>query len=139
MVASAVLAGAVLAAPLAPPSHRLGDAYFMAIGPAVIFVALIAWVTVVLTTSRKRDHYPSAGDGLSHRGPVMGGVIMGSPSQRTRRDPAPSVTHREVMAHVEQGRAEEEAARERERAEAAGIRARPHAGNRRRFGLPRLR
>ncbi|GGQ12456.1 hypothetical protein BKA00_006531 [Actinomadura coerulea] len=133
-----MVASAVLAAPLAAQSNRLGDAYFLAIGPAVIFVALIAWVTIVLTTSRKRHHYPSAKDGLPHRGPVMGGVIMGSPSQRTRRDPAPSVTHREVMAHIEQGRAEEEA-RERERAEAERIRARPPAGNRRRFGLPRLR
>lgn len=130
MVASAVLA----------QSDRLGNAYFLAIGPAVIFVALLGWVTVVLTTSRKRHHYPGSEDGLPHRGPVMGGVIRGSPSQRTRRDPAPSVTHREVMAHVEQGRAEEEAARVRERAEAERVRAEPHAvKSRRRFGLPRLR
>ncbi|MEU9840754.1 hypothetical protein AB0C69_16190 [Actinomadura sp. NPDC048032] len=135
-----MVASAVLAAPLAAQSNRLGDAYFMAVGPAVIFVALIAWVTVVLTTSRRRHHYPpSSEDGLSHRGPVMGGVITGSPSQRTRRDPAPSVTHREVMAHVERGRAEEEAARERGRAEAERVRAEPPARSRRRFGLPRLR
>ncbi|MEV4001769.1 hypothetical protein [Actinomadura sp. NPDC049753] len=140
MVASAVIASAVLASPAPAPSHRLGDAYFMAVGPAVIFVALIAWVTVVLTTSHKRHHYPSGSeDGLPHRGPVMGGVIMGSPSQRTRRDPAPSATHREVMAHIERGRAEEEAARERGRAEAERVRAEPPARTRRRFGLPRLR
>ncbi|WP_141578631.1 hypothetical protein [Actinomadura sp. WMMA1423] len=162
MVASAVLAAPGLAAPgLAAPgpsgslrggsallgiaftgpegsqSDRLGDAYFLAIGPAVIFVALIAWVTVVLMTSRKRHRYPHTPDGLPHRGPVMGGVILGSPSQRTRRDPAPSVTHREVMAHIEQARAEEEAARAAAEAVRGG--AGRHTGRRRRLGLPRLR
>ncbi|SNR97481.1 hypothetical protein [Actinomadura mexicana] len=125
MVASAVLA----------QSDRLGNAYFLAIGPAVIFLALIGWVTVVLTTSRERHHYPSSGDGLPHRGPVMGGVIMGGPSQRPRRDP---VAHGEVAAPVEQGRTEEEA-RVRGRAEAERVRAEPPARSRRRFGLPRLR
>lgn len=134
-----MVVAAVLAAPVLARSDRLGDAAFMAVGPAVIFVALIGWVTVVLTTSRKRHRYPSAEDGLPHRGPVMGGVIVGSPAQRTRRDPAPSVTHREVMAHIERGRAEEEAARARERAEAEKVRAEPPARGRRRFGLPRLR
>lgn len=129
MVASALLA----------QSDRLGNAYFLAIGPAVIFVALIGWVTVVLTTSRTRRHYPGADDGLPHRGPVMGGIIMGGPSPRTRRDPASRVSHREAMAPVEQGRAEEEAARVRERAEAEKVRAAPSTGHRRRFGLPRLR
>ncbi|MGI5204561.1 hypothetical protein ACQEU6_23635 [Spirillospora sp. CA-108201] len=162
MVASAVLAAPVLAAPVlavpvlaVPVSHRLGDAAFLAVGPAVIFVALIGWVTVVLTASRRRHHYPTADDGLPHRGPVMGGVIMGSPSQRTRRDPAPSVTHREVMAHIEQARAEEAAAEPAAQAppssedlarpagEATGRRGRHRgrggAGRRRRFGPPRLR
>ncbi|MEU8123275.1 hypothetical protein AB0C21_31565 [Spirillospora sp. NPDC049024] len=120
----------------APPG-RLGDAYFMAVGPAVIFLALITWVTVVLMTSRKRHRYPQGGDGLSHRGPVMGGVILGSPSQRTRRDPAPSVTHREVMAHIERARAEEEAARAAAEAERRAVEGPPR--RRRRLGLPRLR
>ncbi|TDD71162.1 hypothetical protein E1293_34045 [Actinomadura darangshiensis] len=112
-------------------SWRLGDAYFMAIGPAVIFLALIGWITVLLTTSRKRRHYRGGDDGLSHRGPVMGGIIQGSPSQRTRRDPAPSVTHRQVMAHIEHAREVEEAERHEAR--------RPPARARRRFRPPRLR
>ncbi|WP_433476675.1 hypothetical protein ACQPZP_06235 [Spirillospora sp. CA-142024] len=128
MLADLALAGSV----------RLGDAYFMAIGPAVIFLALIAWIVLTLTASRKQHRYHGGDDGLSHRGPVMGGVIEGSPSQRTRRDPAPSVTHREATAHVEAARAAEEAAREKEREEAARSEAGRRAKPRRRFGLPRI-
>ncbi|NDU75451.1 hypothetical protein GWI34_22905 [Actinomadura sp. DSM 109109] len=140
-----MVASALLAVPLSAQSDRLGDASFLAIGPAVIFVALVGWITLVLTTSRRRHRYPDADDGLSHRGPVMGGVLQGSPSQRTRRDPAPSVTHREVMAHIEQRRAEEnEQGRaeetERARADQEAVRAdRPAGHRRRRFGFPRLR
>jgi hypothetical protein len=133
-----LLSASASARPVAAPSQRLGDAHFMAIGPAVIFAALIAWVTVVLMTSRKRHHYPEGGGGLSDRRPVMGGVILGSPSQRTRRDPAPSVTHREVIAHIERARAEEEAARAAAEAERSAVEGRPRR-RRRRPGLPRLR
>jgi hypothetical protein len=124
-----MLAGSVLA------DVRLGDAYFMAIGPAVVFVALIAWIAVVLTTSRERRHYRGGDDGMSHRGPVMGGVIQGSPSQRTRRDPAPSVTHREVMAHIEAAREAEAPAGE---APAGGAETAVPAPERKKRGRRRL-
>ncbi|MFI0481814.1 hypothetical protein [Actinomadura sp. 9N215] len=105
MLASPVLAGSALA----DSSTRLGDAYFMAIGPAVIFLAVILWVAVTLMASRRPPHRPGGrASGLPHRGPVQGGVIAGSPSQRTRRDPAPSVTRQEVIAHVEAARADEQ-------------------------------
>lgn len=129
----------IVALPAPPPGSDLGTPWFFYIGPAVIFVALIAWVTVVLTASRVRPRSRTPMGGLPNRGPVQGGVIQGSPSQRTRRDPAPSVTHREVMARVEYGRAGEEAVREKEREEAAKSEAERHAKGRRRFGLPRLR
>ncbi|MCP9950737.1 hypothetical protein [Actinomadura madurae] len=41
------------AAVLADDPARLGDALFLAIGPAVIFVTLIAWILGVLMTSRE--------------------------------------------------------------------------------------
>ncbi|GAA4234724.1 hypothetical protein GCM10022254_40280 [Actinomadura meridiana] len=110
MLASSAPAGSVLAA-----TNRLGDAYFMAIGPAVIFIAVIAWVAVTLLTSRKPPHRGRHPSGLPGRGPVQGGIIVGSPSQRTRRDPAPSVTHRDLMTRIERARAEEEQAREAEK------------------------
>jgi hypothetical protein len=120
---------APVASVLADDSNRLGDAYFMAIGPAVIFVAVIGWVAVTLMTSRhpaRRRRRPS---GLPDRGPVQGGIIVGSPSQRTRRDPAPSETHRQLMARVERARAAEERKHEAEE--------RPRRrGGFRRLGLP---
>ncbi|TMQ94159.1 hypothetical protein ETD83_24385 [Actinomadura soli] len=85
MLPSPVLAGSVLA-----ESTRLGDAYFLAIGPAVIFLAVIFWVVVTLLASHRPPHRPRGrASGLPHRGPVQGGVISGSPSQRTRRDAVP--------------------------------------------------
>lgn len=80
-------------------STRLGDASFMAIGPAVIFLAVILWVAMTLMTSRKPRRPRRGPGGLPHRGPVQGGVIAGSPSQRNRRDPAPTTTHREAEPH----------------------------------------
>ncbi|WP_067796785.1 hypothetical protein [Actinomadura formosensis] len=127
-------------------STRLGDAYFMAIGPALIFLAVVFWVVVTLTASRRRPRGRMPRGGLPNRGPVQGGIIKGSPSQRSRRDPAPSVTHREVTARVEYGRAGEQAVREKEREEeaearraaevAAGATGRPR---RRLFGLRKPR
>ncbi|TDD26884.1 hypothetical protein E1287_35670 [Actinomadura sp. KC06] len=84
----------VLSASVLADSTRLGDAYFLAIGPAVIFLAVILWVVVTLLASRQPPHRPKNGSsGLPHRGPVQGGVISGSPSQRTRRDPVPPEPH----------------------------------------------
>ncbi|WUH98064.1 hypothetical protein OHR68_31865 [Spirillospora sp. NBC_00431] len=85
MLPSPGLAGSTLA-----DSTRLGDATFLAVGPAVIFLAVILWVAVTLLAAREPRHRPRRrSSGLPHRGPVQGGVIAGSPSQRTRRDPAP--------------------------------------------------
>ena len=97
--------------PTAPPGG-VGDEWFLYVGPAVIFLAVILWVAVTLTASRVRPRSRTPRGGLPDRGPVQGGIIAGSPSQRTRRDPAPSVTHREVMARIEHERARAEAARE---------------------------
>lgn len=121
----------MLASPVLADSTRLGDAYFLAIGPAVIFLAVILWVAVTLAASRKPPRIRIKGPGLPGRGPVQGGVIAGSPSQRSRRDPAPSVTHREVMAHIEAARERERAVREAEARERGRGRRK-----RRRFGLP---
>ncbi|MFI0410804.1 hypothetical protein [Actinomadura sp. 3N508] len=82
--ADSVLASSVLA-----DSTRLGDALFLAIGPAVIFVAVLGWVVVTLVAAQRPPHRPRRASGLPHRGPVQGGVIAGSPSQRTSRDPVP--------------------------------------------------
>ncbi|MFI0372792.1 hypothetical protein ACH35V_33435 [Actinomadura sp. 1N219] len=80
----------MLPSPVLADSTRLGDAYFLAIGPAVIFVAVILWVVATLLASRRPPHRPKGrSSGLPHRGPVQGGVLSGSPSQRTRRDPVP--------------------------------------------------
>ncbi|MGP4029553.1 hypothetical protein [Actinomadura sp. 3N407] len=90
-------------------ADRLGDDAFFVIGPIAIFFALAVWVTMTLMTSRHpRTRRPAGDDGMPHRGPVQGGVLQGSPSQRTRRDPAPSVTHRQVMRHIEVAREREE-------------------------------
>ncbi|NKZ06075.1 hypothetical protein [Actinomadura latina] len=101
----------------------VGDRWFLYIGPAVIFLAVIFWVVITLTASRHRPRSRHPMGGLPNRGPVQGGIIKGSPSQRTRRDPAPSVTHREVTARVEYGRLGEQAVREKEQAEAGKSRA----------------
>lgn len=99
MPASAVLAD----------STRVGDAYFMAVGPAVIFLAVLLWVVMTLLASRKPPrHTPRRTQGLPNRGPVQGGIIAGSPSQRSRRDPAPSG---EAAAHVPPERAKRGARR----------------------------
>lgn len=113
--------------PSAPPGG-VGDEWFLYIGPAVIFLAVIFWVAITLTASRVRPRSRHPMGGLPDRGPVQGGIIQGSPSQRSRRDPAPSVTHREVMAHIERERAREEAAHE----EAAQEGGRPAKRRRRR-------
>jgi hypothetical protein len=107
--------------PTQPPGG-VGDRWFLYIGPVVIFLAVVFWVALTLAASRIRPRGRHPRGGLPNRGPVQGGVISGSPSQRSRRDPAPSVTHREVLAHIEQARLAEEADRERERREGAKTR-----------------
>lgn len=108
---------------------RLGDIYLFIIGPIAIFIVLVVWITMTLMTSRhpRSRRHPSGGAGLPDRGPVQGGIIQGSPSQRTRRDPAPSVTHREVMRHIEVARERE--AREAQEAREDEARARARGGS----------
>lgn len=81
-----------------PGTSRLGDVYLYTIAPAVIFLALVVWITMTLMTSRHRwsRRTPKGQTGMPHRGPVQGGVILGSPSQRTRRDPIPPAPYRET-------------------------------------------
>lgn len=116
--------------PSVPPGG-VGDRWFLYIGPAVIFLAVIFWVALTLAASRIRPRSRHPMGGLPNRGPVQGGVIAGSPSQRSRRDPAPSVTHREVMAHIEQARRDEEAARQEARGGRGERSGRTSAGTRR--------
>ncbi|GAA1872643.1 hypothetical protein [Actinomadura bangladeshensis] len=116
--------------PSVPPGG-VGDRWFLYIGPAVIFLAVVFWVVLTLAASRIRPRSRHPRGGLPNRGPVQGGVIAGSPAQRSRRDPAPSVTHREVMAHIEQGRRDEEAAREEARGGRGGRPGGASAGTRR--------
>ncbi|MFG2085032.1 hypothetical protein [Spirillospora sp. NPDC048824] len=127
---------------LASAPGNLGDTAFFIVGPIALFFALAAWITMTLMTSRKPRRPRGGGTGLPHRGPVQGGVILGSPSQRTRRDPAPSVTHRQVMRHIEDER-EREAREAREgesQAAARSGRGRKHEKGRRRApGKRRLR
>ncbi|WP_067459421.1 hypothetical protein [Actinomadura macra] len=89
-------------------TNMVGDPYLWIIGPIVVFLALTLCLALTLTASRKfrRPHGTDAG--LPHRGAVTGGIIEGSPSQRNRRDAAPTA-------------AEREAAREAERREAAAL------------------
>ncbi|MEU8347124.1 hypothetical protein SAMN05443665_102782 [Actinomadura meyerae] len=130
----------ILADQLPPPDGGdLGSSWGLYVGPAVIFLAIIFWVAVTLTASRVPPRRRAPTGRLSDRGPVQGGILQGSPSQRTRRDPAPSVTHRQVMAHIEQARAEEEALAEQARAEEEAVRRPSHRrkgrGRRRKRGL----
>ncbi|TDB79202.1 hypothetical protein E1264_35810, partial [Actinomadura sp. KC216] len=89
MLPSPDLAVSAAAGPVLADSTRLGDAAFMAVGPAVIFVAVIAWIVVTLVVAQRQPRRSRRSSGLPHRGPVQGGVILGSPSQRTSRDPIP--------------------------------------------------
>src|SRR5690606_18423648 len=68
-------------------TSRLGDAYLYVIAPVAIFSALVIWIAMTLMTSRHRwsRRTPSGPRGMPNRGPVQGGIIRGSPSQRNRR------------------------------------------------------
>ncbi|WP_131740460.1 hypothetical protein [Actinomadura roseirufa] len=91
----------------------VGDPYLWVIGPIVIFIALAGWLALTLHASRKRERPVGKDPGLPHRGAVTGGIIQGSPSQRTRRDAAPTPAEREAARRL----AREREAAEREAAE----------------------
>jgi hypothetical protein len=67
----------------------IGDNILLIIGPLVIALALIFWVGITAYAARKRVHSERIRGQSAHRGVVQGGVIEGSPAQRTRRDEAP--------------------------------------------------
>jgi hypothetical protein len=70
----------------------VGDNYWIVVGPIVFTVGLLAWLGMVLWARRRERQGKGRGTTrgrASHRGPVSGGIIEGSPVQRTRRDEAP--------------------------------------------------
>ncbi|MFC4913287.1 hypothetical protein [Actinomadura gamaensis] len=70
--------------------HHVGNNYWLVLAPILIGLALLVWVLLTRRASRKRVHPEDRRfqGGSSDRGPVKGGIIEGSPSQRTRRDAA---------------------------------------------------
>ncbi|MFB4301478.1 hypothetical protein [Actinomadura sp. NTSP31] len=90
-------------------SVHIGDIYLYTIGPVVIFLAIAGWLFLTILASKEREHPKGRDPQMPHRGgDVTGGVVRGSPSQRTRRDPASTPATRE-LARLEAER--EEAAR----------------------------
>ncbi|MFD0901049.1 hypothetical protein [Actinomadura sediminis] len=101
-----------------PPNTGATYSPLLFIVPVVVLLAVLFWIGITLAASRMRFRSRGREDGLSHRGgPVMGGVLQGSPSQRTRRDRAVTEDERRAAAY----RAELERQRE---AELAAARAR---------------
>ncbi|WP_242891284.1 hypothetical protein [Actinomadura litoris] len=100
----------------------VGDARLWVFGPIIVFAALAVWLTLTLTASRERKRPRGKDPGLPHRGAVTGGIIEGSPAQRTRRDAAPTEAEREAAAAraealaAEREQARREAELERQRA-----------------------
>ncbi|GAA4099289.1 hypothetical protein GCM10022214_75170 [Actinomadura miaoliensis] len=66
----------------------LGDNYWLVLGPIVIALALITWLLLLWYGQRKRVRIDRMHGRSAHRGAVTGGIIEGSPAQRTRRDEA---------------------------------------------------
>ncbi|MFC6880019.1 MULTISPECIES: hypothetical protein [Actinomadura] len=60
----------------------VGDTYLLIIGPIVVALAIVLWITMTIRAAKRRARADKARDTLPHRGPVQGGVIEGSPSQR---------------------------------------------------------
>ncbi|QXJ24003.1 hypothetical protein AGRA3207_005246 [Actinomadura graeca] len=90
-------------------ANKVGDPYLWVAGPIIVFLALALWLTLTLTASRKLRRPRKKDSGLPNRGAVTGGIIEGSPSQRNRRDAAPTAAEWEA------------ARREAERLEAAAL------------------
>lgn len=65
---------------------RLGDGYWLILGPAIIAAALVVWVLLTVRASRKVRRPPKSREGLPDRGAVQGGIIEGDLVQRNRRD-----------------------------------------------------
>ncbi|QFG22014.1 hypothetical protein [Actinomadura sp. WMMB 499] len=104
-----------------PPPTGATYSPLLFIVPVIVLLAVLFWIGITIAASRMRVRSHGRGDGLSHRGgPVMGGVIQGSPAQRTRRDRAVTEAERRTAAErAERARREAELEAERQRAERA--------------------
>ncbi|OLT38427.1 hypothetical protein BJF79_27005 [Actinomadura sp. CNU-125] len=110
-----------------PPNTGATYSPLLFIVPVVVLLSVLLWIGLTIAASRMRIRLHGGEDGLSHRGgPVMGGVIQGSPAQRSRRDEALTEDERRAAvrrAELERRRAAELAA-ERRRLEEARAAAR---------------
>ncbi|GGV20292.1 hypothetical protein GCM10010182_47700 [Actinomadura cremea] len=105
-----------------PPPTGATYSPLLFIVPVLVLLSVLFWIGITIAASRMRIRSHGREDGLSHRGgPVMGGVIQGSPAQRTRRDQAVTAEERRAAAHRAELRRQREAelAAERYRAEEA--------------------
>jgi len=116
-------------------SVHIGDIYLYTIGPVVIFLAIAGWLFLTIFASKERKRSAGRDPQMPNRGDVTGGILRGSPSQRTRRDPALTPAERELArleAEREEAARREAAARDAaERERAAHARA---AATRHKFG-----
>ncbi|RFU37588.1 hypothetical protein DZF91_32125 [Actinomadura logoneensis] len=78
----------MLATVITANGHHVGNNYWVILGPIVIALALVIWLLLTRHASAKRVDPDKRTGETANRGPVKGGVIEGSPSQRTRRDAA---------------------------------------------------
>ncbi|MBE1533427.1 hypothetical protein [Actinomadura algeriensis] len=83
-----------------PPNTGATYSPLLFIVPVVVLLAVLFWIGLTIAASRMRIRSRGREDGLSHRGgPVMGGVIQGSPAQRSRRDEAVTEDERRAAAY----------------------------------------
>jgi hypothetical protein len=73
---------------LATTGERLGEGYWLVLGPIVAALAIAAAVFLVIRASRRSGEAKPDQDVETEagRGPVRGGIIEGDPGQRNRRD-----------------------------------------------------
>lgn len=105
-----------------PPPTGATYSPLLFIVPAIVLLSILFWIGLTIAASRMRVRSRGREDGLSHRGgPVMGGVLQGSPSQRTRRDRAVTEEERRAAAYRAEAERQREAelAAERDRVEEA--------------------
>jgi hypothetical protein len=71
----------------------VGDNYLLILGPVIVVLAIVAFVSLTVVAGRRRDgrgsRHHHTGPGHPHRRAVQGGVIEGDPAQRNRHDEAP--------------------------------------------------
>ncbi|MCP2337257.1 hypothetical protein [Actinomadura rupiterrae] len=79
--------------------HHVGNNYWLILGPVIIGLSLLVWIGLTRYASGKRVRSQRLRGGSSDRGPVKGGIIEGSPAQRTRRDPAVPEDYKDRAQH----------------------------------------